>query len=47
MSAITAGMSDWQILGYLLDITHGADGHTVQGAVIYEDNEPEPERNLT
>jgi hypothetical protein len=38
MSAFTAGMSDWQILGHLLNISHGVDGHTVRGAVIYEED---------
>jgi hypothetical protein len=38
LDAFVSGMSDWRILGYLLNITHGVDGHTVRGAVIYEDN---------
>jgi hypothetical protein len=41
LDAFIAGMSDWRILGYLLNITHGVDGHTVRGVVIYENNEPE------
>jgi hypothetical protein len=41
LGAFVSGMSDWQILGYLLNLSHGVDGHTVRGAVIYKDNEPE------
>jgi hypothetical protein len=46
LETFVSGMTEGQISGYLLHMSHDDCGHTVQGAVIYKDNEPEPERNL-
>jgi hypothetical protein len=45
LDAFTAGLTDCQVFGYLLDMTQEHPfGHTVRGAVYYEEPEPEPRR---
>jgi hypothetical protein len=34
-------MTEGQISGYLLHMSHDDRGHTVHGAVIHKDNKPE------
>jgi hypothetical protein len=38
LQMFVSGMTEGQISGYLLNMSHDDTGHTVQGAVIYEDN---------
>jgi hypothetical protein len=38
LETFVSGMTEGQVSGYLLNMSHDDTGHTVQGAVIYEDN---------
>jgi hypothetical protein len=42
LDAFVLGLTDCQVFGYLLASQKHPFGHTVRGAVYYEDNEPEP-----
>jgi hypothetical protein len=45
LDAFVSGMTEGQISGYLLHMSHDDRGHTVRGAVIYKDNEPDQDMN--